>query len=67
MFTPVFRDYRAWKSKWTKLVWETSEQWTGLLAGDPRVRLVRQVTTDEVAVQENYFKLLQAFVYRRVR
>ena len=67
MFTPVFRDYRAWKSPWTKLVWQTSEQWSALLAGDPRVRLVRQVTTDEVAVQENYFKLMQAFVYRRVR
>jgi hypothetical protein len=31
------------------------------------VHLLRQVTTDEVAVQENYFKLMQAFVYRRVR
>jgi hypothetical protein len=52
---------------WTKLVWKTSEQWSALLARDPRVRLVRQVTTDEVAVQENYFKLMQAFIYRRVR
>ena len=67
VFTPVFRDYRAWTSKWTKLVWQTSEEWTGILATDPQVRLVRQVTTDEVAVKENYFKLMQAFVYRRVR
>ena len=67
VFTPVFRDYRAWTSRWTKLVWEKSEDWTGILASDPQVRLVRQVTTDEVAVKENYFKLMQAFVYRRVR
>ena len=67
VFTPVFRDYRAWTSRWTKLVWEKSEDWTGILATDPQVRLVRQVTTDEVAVKENYFKLMQAFVYRRVR
>ena len=66
MFTPVFRDYRAWKSRWTKLVWQTSIRWSALLADDRRVRLVRQVTTDEIAVQENYFKLMQAFVYRRV-
>ena len=58
---------RAWTSTWTKLVWQTSEEWTGILATDPQVRLVRQVTTDEVAVKENYFKLMQAFVYRRVR
>ena len=38
----------------------------GSLLATPR-SLVRQVTTDEVAVQENYFKLMQAFVYRRVR
>ena len=67
VFTPVFRDYRSWKSPWTKLVWKTSERWSALLASDPRVHLLRQVTTDEVAVQENYFKLMQAFVYRRVR
>jgi mannosyltransferase len=67
VFTPVFRDYRSWKSRWTKLVWQTSERWSALLAADRQVRLVRQVTTNEVAVQENYFKLMQAFVYRRVR
>ncbi len=22
VITPVFRDYRAWDAKWTKLVWE---------------------------------------------
>jgi len=64
--TPVFRDYRSWKSRWTKLVWKTSTRWSALLAADPSIRLVGQVTTDEVAVQENYFKLLQAFVYRRI-
>src|SRR6185437_156705 len=25
VITPVFRDYRAWKAKWTKLVWQKSE------------------------------------------
>lgn len=67
VFTPVFRDFRAWKSSWTRLVWQTSGRWSALLAADQRVRLVRQVTTDEVAARENYFKLMQAFVYRRVR
>ena len=47
---------------------EAPGDWTGtLLARDPELRLVRQVTTDEIAVNENYFKLMQAFVYRRVR
>jgi hypothetical protein len=64
--TPVFRDYRAWKSKWTHLVWQTSGKWSALLAGDPRIRLVKHVATDEIAIRENYFKPLQAFVYRRV-
>lgn len=65
--TPVFRDYRAWRSQWTNLVWRTSEKWSALLGSDPRIRLVRHVATDEIAVQENFFKPLQAFVYRRVR
>jgi mannosyltransferase len=65
--TPVFRDYRAWESKWTHLVWKTSLRWSALLAADPQVELVAHVQTDEVAVKQDYFKLLQAFVYRRVR
>ena len=63
---PVFRDYRAWNAKWTRLVWQRSVAWTSLLQHDPHLRLERHVTTSEIAVKRNYFKLLQAFVYRRV-
>jgi 4-amino-4-deoxy-L-arabinose transferase-like glycosyltransferase len=64
--TPVFRDYRAWKAKWTKLVWRKSEAWTRLLQADPRLRLVKHVASNEIALHVNYFKPLQAYVYRRV-
>jgi mannosyltransferase len=64
--TPVFRDYRAWKAEWTHLVWERSIAYTTLLRQDPRVRLVHHVASDEIALHRNYFKPLQAFVYRRV-
>jgi hypothetical protein len=67
LVTPVFRDYRAWRAKWTKLVWLRASAWRGLLAADPRVRLVRHVWTDEIARKVNYFKPLQAFVYERLR
>ena len=66
VITPVFRDYHAWKAKWTKLVWKKSEAWTRLLQADPRLRLVKHVATDEIAIHINYFKPLQAYVYRRV-
>ncbi|HEX6761557.1 MAG TPA: glycosyltransferase family 39 protein [Gaiellaceae bacterium] len=66
VITPLFRDYRAWRAKWTKLVWRKSEAWTALLRSDPNVRLVRHVASDEIALKENYFKPLQAYVYRRV-
>jgi hypothetical protein len=64
---PVFRDYRAWRATWTRLVWEKSSAWTWLLERDPRLRLVAHVVSDEIAAKRNYFKPLQAFVYRRVR
>ena len=64
--TPVFRDYRAWRAKWTKLVWQKSQTWTALLQGDPNLRLVRHVASNEIALKVNYFKPLQAYVYRRV-
>jgi mannosyltransferase len=64
--TPVFRDYRAWDARWTKLVWQKSEAWTALLHADPDVRLVRHVASNEIALKVNYFKPLQAYVYRRV-
>lgn len=63
---PVFRDYRAWKAKWTRLVWQKSTAFTAVLASDRRVRLVRRIATDEVAVKHNYFKPLQVLVYRRL-
>jgi mannosyltransferase len=66
VITPVFRDYRAWRAKWTKLVWQKSEAWTALLQSDPDVKLVRHVASDEIALKVNYFKPLQAYVYRRV-
>jgi len=66
VIAPVFRDYRAWRAQWTRLVWQKSIAWTWLLQRDPRVKLVAHVATDEIAVKRNYFKPLQAFVYRRV-
>ncbi|HVV59057.1 MAG TPA: glycosyltransferase family 39 protein [Gaiellaceae bacterium] len=65
--SPVFRSYQAWRATWTKLVWRRSGELRTLLARDPRVRLVGHAWTNEVAVHENYFKLMQAFVYERLR
>ncbi|MGH3003682.1 MAG: glycosyltransferase family 39 protein [Gaiellaceae bacterium] len=64
--SPVFRDYRAWDATWTHLVWRRSIAWTALLQRDPHLRLERHVVTDEIAVKRNYFKPLQAFVYRKL-
>ena len=66
VIAPVFRDYRAWRAEWTRLVWQKSTAWTWLLEHDHRLKLVAHVATVEIAVQKNYFKPLQAFVYRRV-
>ncbi|HEX5450355.1 MAG TPA: glycosyltransferase family 39 protein [Gaiellaceae bacterium] len=66
VITPVFRDYRAWDAKWTKLVWQTSTVWSSLLQHDPRVQEVGHVSTNEIALHLNYFKPLQAFVYKHV-
>jgi mannosyltransferase len=65
--TPVFRDYRAWNATWTKLVWQTATVWTSLLQHDSQLELVGHVSSNEIALRVNYFKPLQAFVYRRVR
>lgn len=67
VFEPVFRDYRAWRAKWTKLVWRKASDWSWLLDHDPRLTLVAHVRSDEIALKKNYFKPLQAFVYRRTR
>ncbi len=66
VIAPVFRDYRAWRAKWTKLVWRKSQAWSRLLQADPRLRLERHIAVDEIAIHRNYFKPLQAYVYRRV-
>jgi hypothetical protein len=47
-------------------VWQRSIEWTTLLGSDPRLRLVRHISSNEIALHVNYFKPLQAFVYRRV-
>jgi hypothetical protein len=67
VIAPVFRDYRAWRATWTKLVWRKATAWSWLLDHDPRVTLVAHVRSDEIALKKNYFKPLQAFVYRRTR
>jgi mannosyltransferase len=67
VIAPVFRDYRAWRAKWTKLVWRKATAWNWILAHDPRFVVVAHVVSDEIALKENYFKPLQAFVYRRLR
>ena len=67
VFAPVFRDYRAWRAKWTKLVWRKATAWNWLLENDPRYKVVAHVASDEIALKENYFKPLQAFVYKRVK
>ena len=65
--SPVFRDYRAWRAQWTKLVWRKATAWNWLLEHDGRYKLVAHVASDEIALKENYFKPLQAFVYRKTR
>jgi hypothetical protein len=42
-------------------------QWSALLASDRDLRLVRHIAIDEVALHRNYFKPMQASVYRRLR
>jgi hypothetical protein len=64
---PVFRDYRAWRAKWTKLVWRKATAWSWILEHDPRYAVVAHVRSDEIALKENYFKPVQAFVYKRLR
>ena len=63
--SPVFRDYRAWQSRWTRAVYLTSQVWTSDVARDPRFRRVAFVQTDEILREINYFKPLQAVVYVR--
>ena len=48
-------------------MWRKATAWNWLLEHDDRYRLVAHVASDEIALKENYFKPLQAFVYRRTR
>ena len=63
--SPVFRDYRAWQSRWTNEVYLTSQVWTRAIADDRRFRQVAYVSSNEILLKLNYFKLLQAVVYVR--
>ena len=64
---PVFRDYRAWNATWTHLVWEKSTAYTSALQQRSACSPASSTSsTNEIALRHNYFKPLQAFVYRRV-
>jgi hypothetical protein len=63
--SPVFRDYRAWQSPWTSLVYKTSLAWTRTVAADHRFAALADVASDEIALKRNYWKPLQAVVYVR--
>jgi mannosyltransferase len=60
---PIFRDYHAWKAKWTRLVYRRSTQWARALAADPRFRHVAHLEANEIELQRRYFKPVQADVY----
>jgi hypothetical protein len=65
--SPVFRDYRAWQAHWTREVYNTSQLWMRAIAADPRFQEVTSVTSDEIRLELNYWKPLQAVVYVRRR
>jgi mannosyltransferase len=65
--SPVFRDYHAWQAPWTREVYDTSQLWTRAIAADPRFRKVTLVTSDEIRLELNFWKPLQAVVYVRRR
>jgi hypothetical protein len=67
VFSPVFRDYRAWKARWTKEVYRRSVLWTDTIDRDPRFRATHVVRTNEILLKRNFFKPLQAVVYVRRR
>jgi mannosyltransferase len=67
VISPVFRDYRAWEARWTRLVYLTSQVWTRDIARDPRFHQVAVIQTNEILQERNFFKPLQAVVYVRSR
>jgi hypothetical protein len=65
--SPLFRDYRAWQAKWTREVYLTSRVWTRTIAADPRFRRVATLASNEILLERNFWKPLQAVVYVRRR
>jgi hypothetical protein len=65
--SPLFRDYRAWQAPWTREVYLTSRRWTRTIAADPRFRKVATLSSDEILLERNFWKPLQAVVYVRRR
>jgi hypothetical protein len=65
--SPVFRDYRAWEAPWTRLVYLTSRVWTRAIAADRRFRAEQTVRTNEILLERNFWKPLQAVIYVRRR
>ena len=57
---PVFRDYRAWRAKWTKLVWRKATAWSWLLEHDQRYQVVAHVVSDEIALKVDGREVLTA-------
>jgi hypothetical protein len=65
--SPLFRDYRAWEARWTREVYLTSRAWTRAIAADPRFRQVAALSSNEILLERNYWKPLQAVIYVRRR
>jgi hypothetical protein len=65
--SPLFRDYRAWQAPWTREVYLTSRRWTRTIAADPRFRKLATLSSDEILLERNFWKPLQAVVYVRRR
>ena len=65
--TPVFRDYRAWNAHVDEARVARSRPRGRAAPADPRFGSIAHIATDEIALGTNYFKPMQAFVYRRLR
>jgi hypothetical protein len=65
--SPLFRDYHAWQAPWTREVYLTSQAWTRAVAADPRFRRVATLSSNEILLERNFWKPLQAVVYVRRR
>jgi hypothetical protein len=65
VLSPIFRDFRGWRSEWTELVYKRSVQWQRLLAHDTRFRHVAHYRANEFELQRRFAKAVQADVYTR--